>query len=347
MKPLSIALGFTARFDDYIPNFSYPKLYSDSSAWIWALVKQLQDQGIKTRRLSISPNIDYGKAYFYHSEQDRYQASLNWLPYEEDEFEQEPPNAVILEHQLFDEKAAVSEERIIKACNDHKIPLFLIDSYDQLSENDIKKISSLVAVLDFGNKWVNSGIGHHIEKPIYYKNLFDIKPLANAESDTILVPDPFGMCYAIGHYGVNENKYLPLSGVTVATAYGPRCLELYTGKLRNFNFLSKSADIETYQRAYAAALFGDTVRSKYGTISSNFINCLIYGTIPMFFKDNSRVDVYCPDYLKDPLLFSDLSDYKKVKAFSYQEKQAIIKSLREHVEFMDAKYCVESILKLL
>ena len=358
MKPLTIALGFSSRIDDFIPNYIPTKLYSDSSSWAWALLKQLQDKGIKTCRFHICNDYDYGEAYFYHSEQDRYAASLDWEFYrdhtcfeydvhrDEHVFNDDPPDAVILEHQCFDPIAYINQNKIIKQCAQKHVPLFIIDSYGQLDEIELKHVDSLAAVLDFGNKWSNTTFGIHVEKPIYYKNLFDIKPYANAEADTLLMPDIYGLSLNLKYNGIDK-KLLPESGVTIAAACSTADLEDQKEGIAKYKFLTHSLTQNDYDRSYAVALAGDAIRSKYGIISSHFIDCLIYGAIPMFYKDNTRVDVYCPDFLKDPLLFSDLSDYKKVKAFSYQEKLAIIKALREHVEFMDAKYFVETVLRKL
>lgn len=236
---------------------------------------------------------------------------------------------------------------IISECHANNVPVVVFDLDYKLSEAEAQELK-IDYVIELGNKWENSSIkSARVEIPFDFTCIdeFEIRN-EGFTSDVIYVGNRYERDWCI-------DKYLP-----EGTVVHGNWLEPGHGDPENewphLNFrkrLSASEIMLPYNTAVSTVLLAKKEYCDMGFMTARIQEAVFYGTVPFFIKEygDGLINTYAGKYA-DWLRVENKDDVSVRTEYlkSHPEYRAeIIKYLRHHLRFMDSKFFVNDIEKLI
>jgi hypothetical protein len=237
---------------------------------------------------------------------------------------------------------------LINDCNSRGVDIVVFDLDYKLTEEDIKKYN-IKYVIELGNKWVNSDLvkSMTIQIPFdfTYIDEFDIKD-SDFTADLIYIGNRYERDWCI-------DKYLPegtvVHGNWLEPGHGDPENEWPHLKFRKR--LSASEIQEPYNNAIATILLAKKEYCEQGFMTARIQEAVFYGTVPLFIEEYEGYTIRTYAGAYSELLTVRDKDEVKLKINMLKEspklRRTIIEYLRKHLRFMDSKFFVVDVEKLL
>lgn len=235
--------------------------------------------------------------------------------------------------------------RIAKLFN---IPVVVFDLDYKLTEDDIKEYG-IKYVIELGNKWKESSIIKSkkvfIPFDFNYINNFDIK--MECKNSLIYIGNRYERDWCI-------DKYIP-EDLDKCIIYGNwkeagRDSEDRWKKLNFGKRLQTSEMYDAYSNSIATILLAKKEYCEMEFMTARIIEAVFYGTVPLFIKEYGQGTTmeYAGKYAEVLYVHSKDEVKEKVNILKNNMKMRkdIIEYLREHLRFMDCKFFVNDVLKL-
>lgn len=220
----------------------------------------------------------------------------------------------------------------------YNIPVMVFDQDYKLTDEDLRKYPNIIKVLDYGTKWetINPVIGLSIDLNFDF-DYIDLHPVEESEGYALYVGNRYERDWCI-------DKYLP-DGTHV---YGNWLDHNYDSNERwpNFKFCPRIQPYnfhQAYKNSACVPLLAKDSYCKAGFMTARLLETIFYGSIPLFIKEFTRNDRFCPEELRDLLYISDKDFMPRINALSFSDRCDIIKKFREHLKFTDASEFVNKI----
>lgn len=239
---------------------------------------------------------------------------------------------------------------IINYCASRNIKLIIFDLDYKLTEEHVKQLQRKNVdyfILELGNKWERESdeMAMHVEIPFDFRYINNISIMNTmADGNLVYVGNRYERDWCI-------DKYIPteMHGVNIYGNWleGGRDSQKRWPSI-NFHKRINASDMEyTYCLNTCTILLAKKEYVKYGFMTARIIESIYYGCLPLFIEEYGEdvIDKYA-GLVKDELTVRDKGTViDRVMYYKYhqEERELIIKYLREHLVFMHSKLFVETL----
>ncbi len=236
---------------------------------------------------------------------------------------------------------------IIKMCNEREIPVVVFDLDYKLTPEDVNKYN-IKRVIELGRFWeTQSKIeSSKVQIPFDF-SCIDEKPILyeGFNSDVIYIGNRYERDWAI-------DKYLPEGAVVhgnwLEPGHGDPEHEWPHLKFRKR--LSASEICDPYAHSVTTVLLAKKSYCENGFMTARIQEAVFYGTVPLFMEEygEGTIAEYAGKYAK----YLTVKNKDEVKAKAEELKKDvvlranIIHYLRHHLRFMDSKFFIDDVEKL-
>lgn len=239
--------------------------------------------------------------------------------------------------------------QIINYCNTMGIPFVVFDLDYKLTEDDIEKYN-IKYVIELGDKWINN----NKVKAIQIKIPFDFSCI----NEFVLETQFDNSLVYIGNRYERDwciDKYIP-EDLEDCMIYGNwkesgRDSESRWSKLNFGNRLQTSDMQKVYSKSLATVLLAKKEYCEKHFMTARIIEAVFYGCVPFFIEEYG--DETIMEYAGKYAGFLKVSSKEELKFKLNELKQninfrnEIIMYLRKHLRFMDCKFFIDDVEKLL
>lgn len=236
---------------------------------------------------------------------------------------------------------------LISECIIEQIPFVIFDLDYKLTEEDIEKYH-IKYVIELGTKWMNHPTvkAKQVKIPFDFSFIHDLPIKSECKYSFVYVGNRYERDWCI-------DKYIPEHEPGIV--YG-NWVEGNKDSRERWNYIEFGGRIQTrdmyevYSNALVTPLLAKKEYCEQGFMTARLVESICYGCLPLFIEEFGQgcIQEYAGKYASLLTIRnqSDIINISNILRKDPQLRKTIISYLREHLRFMDSKFFVDDVERL-